>query len=187
MRDQFIFGYGSLVNRATHGYGEPTAARLTGWKRIWRHTELRPLAYLTVEPDAATAIDGLIVQVAHDDAELGAREHAYDRSDVTPQVRHARPEALRIHVFAIAEGRHGRPTEAHPVLLSYIDTVAQGFLREYGTAGVAHFFATTDGWDAPVLDDRAAPVYSRAQRLTAEETAMVDDGLSALRVRRIRP
>lgn len=52
---------------------------------------------------------------------------------------------------------------------------------EFGEAGVARFFATTDGWDAPILDDRAKPQYPRAQQLSSAETALVDRMLRALR------
>ena len=60
MQHKYFFGYGSLVNRATHDYGRSRPARLTGWRRIWRHTDLRPVAYLAAIPDPTCAIDGLI-------------------------------------------------------------------------------------------------------------------------------
>ena len=56
------------------------------------------------------------------------------------------------------------------------DRVARALMN----AGVRRFFKTTAGWDTPVLNDRAAPIYARAQRLTADQTALVDDSLSAL-------
>ena len=58
--------------------------------------------------------------------------------------------------------------------------VVQGFLREYGIDGVQRFFDTTRGWDTPILNDRAAPKYPRAQELTAQETALVDQHLTRL-------
>ena len=64
------------------------------------------------------------------------------------------------------------------MLLSYVDVVVQGYLREFGEDGVAQFFATTDGWDAPILDDRADPVYPRHQALTAKERAFTDRHLA---------
>jgi hypothetical protein len=64
--------------------------------------------------------------------------------------------------------------------LSYIDVVVQGYLREFGEEGVARFFATTDGWDAPVADDRADPIYLRHQTLTRAERALVDRWLDDL-------
>ena len=46
--------------------------------------------------------------------------------------------------------------------------------------GVASFFGTTDGWDARILNDRASPIYPRAQVLSGQETALVDRHLTAL-------
>ena len=68
------------------------------------------------------------------------------------------------------------------MLLSYLDAVVQGYLREYGEAGADRFFATTDGWEAPFLNDRAAPRYPRHQQLAPDETAFVDDRLARLAV-----
>ena len=180
MKNQFIFGYGSLVNRATHDYETALPARLSGWKRVWRHTALRPVAFLTAEPEAACEIDGLIVRVAHGNPELEQREHAYDRADVTPHIHHDHPDPAHVHTYTIGEGKHEPATEDHPVLLSYLDVVVQGYLREYGQAGVRHFFETTDGWDAPILNDRAEPVYGRHQKLTRDEAELADSWLAKL-------
>ena len=181
--DAYFFGYGSLVNRATHGYADPQPATLTGWRRVWRHTDLRAVAYLTVVPDPGCEIDGLIAAVPGDDWQaLDAREEAYDRIAAAHQVRHALPHAPQIALYTIPEGKHGRPTDRHPVLLSYLDVVVQGYLREFGPTGARRFFDTTDGWDAPVLNDRAAPIYPRHCRLGTEERAFVDGALATLSV-----
>lgn len=184
----YFFGYGSLVNRATHHFAEAKEARLKGWRRIWRHTLIRPEAYLTVVPDADSEIDGLIAAVpAADWDALDAREDAYVRVAAQHQVSHPLPHTPEIVVYSIPEDRHGTPTQKHPVLLSYIDVVVQGYLREFGEAGVRRFFETTSGWDAPVLDDRAAPRYPRHQVLGAEERAYVDEMLRGAGVRIIAP
>ncbi|MEY8843070.1 gamma-glutamylcyclotransferase, partial [Cribrihabitans sp. XS_ASV171] len=67
-----------------------------------------------------------------------------------------------------------------PILLSYLDVVVQGYLRVFGVDGADRFFATTDGWESPILDDRAEPRYPRHRRLKDEERAFVDDRLSRL-------
>jgi len=186
MQDAYFFGYGSLVNRATHVFEGAQAARLTGWRRIWRHTDLRPVAYLTVVPDEAAEIDGLIAPVPGAGwPALDAREAAYIRAAAAHQVRHALPHAPEIAVYTIPDGHHGAPTRAHPILLSYIDVVVQGYLREFGEAGVARFFETTQGWDAPVLDDRTAPRYPRHRGLSGAERALTDDHLDRVGATRI--
>lgn len=183
----YFFGYGSLVNRLTHSYEGAELARLKGWRRVWRHTMIRPVAYLTVVPDAEAEIEGLIAPVPGQDwAALDARERAYDKVAAHHQVSHALTHSPQIAVYTIPEGKHGAPSEACPVLLSYIDVVLQGYLREFGEEGVRRFFETTDGWDAPVLDDRAEPVYPRHLPLEAHEREMVNDLLTTRGVRLIR-
>lgn len=182
VQDAYFFGYGSLVNRATHSYAAAHPARLHGWRRAWRHTDLRPVAYLTVVADAQGAIDGLIAPVPSADwPALDAREAAYVRTPASDQVSHGLSHRPEIAVYTIPEGRHGAPTRTHPILLSYLDMVVQGYLREFGPEGVARFFDTTDGWDAPILDDRAAPRYPRHQRLSATERALTEENLHRVR------
>ena len=69
------------------------------------------------------------------------------------------------------------------MLLSYVDVVVQGYRQQFGAQGVADFFATTDGWEAPILDDRAAPRYPRAQRLDRADQLLVDHHLAAVGAR----
>lgn len=176
-----FFGYGSLVNRSTHDYQDCRTAVLTGWRRAWRHTELRPAAFLTSVPADGSEIDGLTALVPNGDwAALDTREYAYARSDIARQLRHEAIERRVVQVYAIPDGAHAAPTDQHPILLSYLDVVVQGYLREFGEDGVARFFETTDGWEAPVRDDRRDPVYSRHRRLTSDETGLVDDYLKTL-------
>ncbi len=66
--------------------------------------------------------------------------------------------------------------------MSYLDVVIQGYLTEFGEEGAARFFETTSGWNAPLLNDRAAPLYPRAQSLTVDETAFIDQALARLGV-----
>ena len=186
MRIPFFFGYGSLVNRRTHGHDEAHTARVRGWKRIWRHTALRPVAFLTAVPDPEVEIEGLIAGVPGADwAALDDREHAYDRV-AAADVAHALDWRPDVNLYTIPPDKHRAPDRAHPVLLSYIDVVVQGYLDEFGEDGVRRFFETTAGWDAPVADDRADPIYSRHQALAARERKLVDRWLDNLRVARQR-
>lgn len=183
MPDPCFFGYGSLVNRATHDFPGPRRARLKGWRRAWRHTDLRPVAFLTAIPDSDTEIDGMIAHVPHNDwAALDQREWAYDRIPVTDAVTHPLSAELDIAVYAVPPDRHRAPSDRFPILLSYIDVVIQGYLREYGPDGADRFVATTDGWDVPVLNDRHEPRYPRNQQLTPEEIDFVDSRLARLKV-----
>jgi hypothetical protein len=179
--DPFFFGYGSLVNRATHVYGPARPARVRGWARVWRGTSLRKVAYLSAIEAPGTEIEGLIAPVPGGDwAALDLREAAYARhalSDVT----HDLPGAAEVMIYKV-EPRHVALSGAHPILLSYLDVVVQGYLREFGPAGVGRFFETAEGWDVGVFDDRAAPQYPRAQVTSDRERGMVDAALRDLGV-----
>ena len=178
MSDPAFFGYGSLVNVATHDYAAPRPAAVHGWRRIWRSTELRPEAFLSVSPAPDSILHGLTANVPGADwALLDLRETGYRRYDVTDQLRQNGPVS-QTAIYQIKSEHHVE--EARPILLSYLDVVVQGYLQVYGPDGVAQFFATTDGWDREVLDDRAAPQYPRHQRLSAAETALVDHHLAQL-------
>jgi hypothetical protein len=187
-RDPYFFGYGSLVNRGTHDYPRAVPARVRGWRRIWRHTRLRELAFLSVHPVEGAEIDGLVAAVPGADwTALDLRERAYDRVALCPTtVDHRHPGRLDVQLYRTRPEHEAPPDARHPVLLSYIDTVAQGFLQMFGRAGAEAFFASTDGWEAPVLDDRAFPRYARATALTGFERRLVDDALEARGVRRHR-
>ena len=176
------------MNRDTHGFSGAQTARLTGWRRVWRYTTLREVAYLTVIPDPDCTIDGLIAPVPDQDwAALDYRERAYARVPAAHQICHALPHQPEIAVYAIPDGQHQTPCSRHSLLLSYIDVVVQGYLKEFGPEGVTRFFATTDGWDAPIVDDRAVPRYPRHCRLDPAETDLVDTNLNQLGVTILTP
>ena len=169
-----FFGYGSLVNRATHDYPVAQPARLTGWRRIWRHTATRTVAFLTVVPDDNTEIDGVIAGVPHDDwAALDERERHYDRIALSED-EIAEASTFDLQIYRAKPARSAPPSVRHPILLSYLDVVVQGYLDTFGTSGVESFFQTTDGWDGPVLNDRPAPRYARHQVTTPQERDLTD-------------
>ena len=183
MKQSYFFGYGSLVNRGTHAFVQAAPAHLTGWRRTWRETDLRPAACLNVERAPGIVLDGLVAVVPGGDWEaLDAREYAYERHHLAlADVRTQRADILDLQLYATRPDISrpaGRPD--HPILLSYLDVVVQGYLREFGKAGVARFFETTTGWQAPILNDRDQPIYPRAQTLNAAETALVDAWLDRL-------
>lgn len=187
MEERCFFGYGSLVNAATHRFGPLRPARLAGWRRAWRSAAGRPHSFLTVIRDPRASVDGVVAPVPEGDwAALDERERAYERHDVTGSVSHPTGGGPDVAVYAVSPEKRRAPRPDSPVLLSYIDVCAQGYLELFGESGGARFFDETLGWESPVLDDRAAPLYSRARRLSTFETAFVNDALLRLGVRPIR-
>lgn len=183
MNDPYFFGYGSLVNQDTHIYPNARHATLQDWRRAWVRTDARDVVFLTAVPAIGHRIDGLIAAVPDADwATLDLREGGYQRISSDGNVAHVGDPVAEIAHYAV-DPTDMRKGGAHVILLSYLDVVVQGYLREFGADGVQAFFDTTDGWDTPILDDRAAPKYPRAQVLTASETQLVDQHLSRLSAR----
>lgn len=180
MTDPYFFGYGSLVNRATHSYLGAAPALLQGWRRAWMKTPMRKIVLLSAVPAMGHSIQGLIAAVPNGDWDaLDLRETGYNRVSSSDAVAHDLPAKPQIDVYAVQSEIMADSAE-HIILLSYLDVVVQGYLREFGPDGVQHFFDTTDGWDTAVLDDRAAPIYPRHQVLTHAERALVDHHLARL-------
>lgn len=182
MSDPFFFGYGSLVNTRTHDFPEPMPAHVSGWRRSWRHTSRRPFPFLSVVQDDTCTISGLIARVPQDDWDaLDIRETGYRRAPLEPkQIRHERAEPAAVHIYMTHRDADITGRVVYPILLSYLDVVVQGFNDVFGEIGVSDFFDTTDGWDAPVLDDRGSPLYPRHQSLSTAERQLVDHHLRQL-------
>ena len=179
----YFFGYGSLVNRSTHDYPDAHPAQLRGWRRAWVKSARLDRVFLSVRPDPDTTIHGLIAAVPGGDwSALDAREAGYARTPSNGSVLHPLSPEPHIAHYAVPDHEQGH-ARITTIALSYVDVVVQGFLREYGEAGVADFFDTTDGWDTPIQNDRADPRYPRHQVLTRAERALVDDHLARLSAR----
>ncbi|EPX81732.1 gamma-glutamylcyclotransferase family protein [Litoreibacter arenae] len=188
MKKQYFFGYGSLVNTTTHTYGSTHVATLEGWRRVWTHTALRDIAYLSVAPASGSRIDGLIAGVPDSDwAALDIRETGYSRSLLqSTALTHAAGE-VDVQMYQTHIERDAPSPVAQPILLSYLDVVVQGFHTQFGKDGVERFFQTTDGWEAPILNDRLQPRYPRSRTLSDRETALVDAHLENLKTSIIEP
>lgn len=185
MTAPYFFGYGSLVNRKTHVYASAHPASITGWRRVWRHIAALDHAFLTATPVPMARIDGLVAEVPGADwAALDEREMYYERVSAQ-DVKHPMASRPDIQIYHAPEESNAASDTKTPILLSYLDVIVQGYLTEFGEAGVARFFQTTDGWDAPVLEDRDNPRYPRHQVLNTEERKLTDQWLDRLNVTRL--
>jgi len=181
MKDPFFFGYGSLVNRDTHRYDTAHRAQLRGWRRAWRHTHGRATPFLTGVRCEDSVIDGLVALVPGADwAALDVREAGYDRHQIDIGLAAEAPHPVAAQIYAVPAQNMVYPEARAPILMSYLDVVVQGYLREFGEPGAQAFFATTDGWETPVRDDRSTPGYERHQPLTDSDRGFVDDQLQAI-------
>ena len=191
MNDPYFFGYGSLVNRATHVYAPAYRARVRGWRRAWRHTTSLGAPFLTAIPCPDGEIEGLVAPVPGGDWQaLDLRESGYARQCVgaglSPEPAGEAACLGITQIYAVPEQDWAPPAKGAPIILSYVDVVFQGYLREFGREGVERFIATTEGWEIPILDDRAQPLYPRHQPLGEGERAWFDSLLAAIGVTVLR-
>ncbi len=186
----YSFGYGSLVNKETHAFRELYKARVRGWRRRWCHwveADFGACTSLTVLPDPNAEITGLVMGTPLEDhAGLNKRENGYDRIIIPHHdIDHDGPDGAAVELYQSRQQLPG--SDAAPILQSYVDTVMQGFEREFGAAGLTHFLENTDGWETPILRDRANPVYPRTTAITLEEKTRFDALLAPMGVRYIDP
>ncbi|WP_082735600.1 gamma-glutamylcyclotransferase family protein [Polycladidibacter stylochi] len=188
------FGYGSLVNtRTIPPQTRYFACELKGWVREWRvcatwNNELNTgVCALTVRPEKNSNIKGLYVQDDYKNLQsLDERESHYDRvqlpeNQVTVEAQNLIKNASYIYRATPMFNQWG--TAQHPILQSYIDCVLQGFFDFWGEAGIDHFMESTRGWDSvPILHDRKAPKYVRAQKCSDQLIALIDDYLNRYNV-----
>lgn len=176
------FGYGSLVNRATHRTPVVDAipARLLGWRRQWRprpDMPVFPAALLTVRREASSACDGLVViDRAESLPEIDAREARYQRRSLDRAQLELRGKLAADIPLYVYEALEAAPEPAEPpsILRSYLDAVLQGFLREHGEEGVRRFIHETDGFEIGIREDRDDPIYPRWVELSKKERRLFD-------------
>ncbi|MCC5989704.1 MAG: gamma-glutamylcyclotransferase [Pararhodobacter sp.] len=183
MNDPYFFGYGSLVNRATHVYGPAYRARVRGWRRAWRHSASRGVPFLTAIACPDSEIEGLVAPVPGGDWQaLDQRETGYARqcagAGLRPEPAGEAAGLAGVQIYAVPKQDWAPPSDGAPIVLSYVDVVFRGYLREFGRDGVERFIATTEGWEIPILDDRAQPLYPRHQPIEESERAWFDSLLA---------
>lgn len=177
-----VFGYGSLVSRASvaktlgHDAVPPVPARLAGWRRRWslvrdnaraekgfEPIEGDPFDYclglnLEREPEApeeAWPNGGLIEMTAAELDRLDLRELRYDRVEVTADVRSEETESLDA-VFtytAKPENFAAHPPPRSVVLASYLRACEAAF-AELGPDELVAFGRTTDPVPVRVVEAR---------------------------------
>jgi hypothetical protein len=177
-----VFGYGSLVSRASiattlgHDASPPVPARLAGWRRTWtlvRDNARAEKGFAPIESDPFDFCLGLNLERAPDAApdewpngalielteaeldRLDLRELRYDRVDVTADVRtEGQPR------FGAVVGYVAKPENfaAHPpprsvVLASYMRACETAF-DELGPDELVTFARTTGPAPVPVVEAR---------------------------------
>lgn len=191
-----FFGFGSLVNTATHRYVAVTPARVSGWARVWVNNDVYEHAFLSVTSRPNIAIQGLMAEVPNDDwQELDLREAGYTRlllgaEDWLPEPAANGRASLAdratellprdVQMYQHASGHFANIVGSKPILWSYLETVLSGYYQWFGAEGVRGFVSSTGAW-TEILDDRQAPRYPRYVQVGPEAADLVIAEIEALR------
>jgi hypothetical protein len=175
-RLQYIFGYGSLIERESRMGTWPSAefaspAVVKGIARGWFDQTDVPSwspTYLGGVADASAECNGVLFPVTPAELDSYAqRETGYTLTKVDPSLvtmldGSAAPPDGDIWYFANTQKRF--PSGTHPIVQSYVDVCLDGCLEveaAYPLARQAHFaerfIETTGNWGPPWINDRIYP------------------------------
>jgi hypothetical protein len=127
-------------------------------------------------PNQAAEVAGVLVTIPRENLQaLDAREVGYERVQLSPaDLLPASPGGPEIFTYTSRRAAHRPGNRDFPIWRSYLECVLAGFLSLGGAAAAHDFVVTTDGWEAPILDDRTAPKYMRAVLLSPDVQRQVD-------------
>lgn len=176
----YIFGYGSLMNKAsrmlTGHTGRSVPAIVHGMVRSWSKIDdtyrVSPVA--VVEGDGE--VNGVLLEV--DDIaleEFDLREAGYHRIQVSPdniECEDGFNTDQPVWIYVVNESN--APCLNSPIVMSYVDTVLAGCL-EISDAFARHFVEHTQGWHHPLENDRESPVYKRVAGVEPHHQERIDE------------
>ena len=183
-KSHVLFGYGSLINDESRArsfnskkcYG----ANLLNHQRAWcvpvPDAEVTALGLL---PHTGASCNGVLIEISDSEiAQADARENpsGYERISLPwenvmweagsnlAEAEAAEWRTLPLWIYCAAHNQP--PSDDRPIIQSYVDVVLLGVLKR-GIRFAENFVLSTQGWDAPWIDDRQAPRYVRALKSTA--------------------
>ena len=192
----YIFGYGSLLERASRTRTNPDAigawpARVKGFERGWFHQSKdfvgSTCTFLGAVAAANKTINGVIYPVA-DLQSTKDREVGYTATPVPPrsiEMLDGGPDWDPKNVVYIflsnsdSISKTKEPTPKIPMVQSYVDICINGCLELealYRTANgfTQEFIRTTSGWNANWVNDR---IYPRRPFIYVPNSSAIDNAL----------
>ena len=192
----YVFGYGSLLERASRTRTNPEAvgawpARVTGYQRGWFHQFANNVGssctYLGAEKAGGKTINGVLYPV-NDFESTRQRETGYTPIELTADeiamLDGGGPFKIggdvKVYIFVSNQdsiSKTKEPTPKFPMVQSYVDICINGCLElEALYRGVKGSFAqefirTTSGWNANWANDR---IYPRRPFIYAPHASAID-------------
>jgi hypothetical protein len=195
----YIFGYGSLLERASRTRTNPDAigawpARVAGFERGWFHQSKdfvgSTCTFLGAVEAASKTINGVIYAVA-DFESTKEREVGYTATPIHPgriQMLDGGPDwnpGVAVYIFLSnpeSISKTKEPTREIPMVESYVDICINGCLelealyRKVNGSFTKEFIDTTSGWNGYWVDDR---IYPRRPFIYTPNASAIDKALQA--------
>ena len=141
---RYIFGFGSLVNDATHDYEIIAPASVSGFARQWVSAIDGQYSFLSASPQSDVSIKGLVLGVAEEKmAALAEREARYELVELNNANIQCNQKLNRPVYLYQAESDAIDQFDKKPILQSYLDCVFAGFETHLGTASIAEFIKSS--------------------------------------------
>jgi hypothetical protein len=195
----YVFGYGSLLERASRTRTNPEAvgawpARVSGYRRGWFHQFADHVGssctFLGAVKNEGKTINGAIYKVS-DIKSTQQREVGYTatalRADQIEMLDGGGPwamaEDVKVYIFVSnpdSISPTGEPTSKFPIVQSYVDLCINGCLeldalyRAANGSFTQEFIRTTTGWNANWVNDR---IYPRRPFIYAPNASAIDKAL----------
>ena len=177
--NQYIFGYGSLMNSAsrklTGQTSEAIPATVDGLRRYWGkvgdNNTLSPL----VVSQGQGKVNGVILQINDQELhEFDVRENGYQRiplehTCITSQLTLSTNDIVWIYTKDHSEP----PCTLSPIMQTYVDTVLSGCL-EISEDFAKQFIKQTIGWNFPIENDRLDPKYKNYAGVEKHHYPLID-------------
>jgi ChaC-like protein len=198
MTAAYVFGYGSLLERASRTRTNPDAvgawpARVQGYQRGWFHQFADHVGssctYLGAVKAKGKTVNGVIYRVA-DFESTQQRETGYTatalKADEIAMLDGGKPLELgkgeKVYIFVSNKDsiwKTMEPTAVFPMVQSYVDLCVNGCLEIeaiYRTAKgfTQEFIRTTSGWNKDWVNDR---LYPRRPFIYVPNAGAIDQAL----------
>ena len=153
---QYIFGYGSIINKnsvnKTTTEKERIIKTITGFRREWNiNIKDNFETALGIVKDKNSTCNGVLIEV--DDIEaVDKREAGYVR------------EKIEEDIWIYVPKETNKATKEYPIIQSYLDVVLEGCFN-ISSKFATEFIDTTYGWNEYLVNDRNNPKYPRAQKV----------------------
>ena len=181
MTIEYIFGYGSLINkdsRARSGHtGKAIPVIVDGIERAWNLPSPQyKLTALGANINPQLSINGVVVPIEKEEIpNFDKREEGYTRHRINSKNLRTLDESAipETNIWIYIPDKVEWPDSSKPIVQSYVDVIVQGCLA-FGDGFTRDFIRGTKGWNNPWINDRNQPNYPRPIELDSEGRKKID-------------